>query len=316
METVCKVCGKDFSSLKSLHGHLKAHKLVLMEYYPIYFPRKNLLTGDQIPFKNYEQYFSTEFSNRSQMEKWLGLQPQEISEKYCIDKLKQRIEKKNMEYAPCHIDLQTSKMPSLDHYKSYCGSYKNACDKVGLKQRFTKPIPKDFFNSVPNKKIICDTREQLPIKFENFVIMKLDFGDYALFGEDYNYIFVDRKAEGDFKGSFGKDINRVKRELDRVREFGGYIFFLVENSIRQIKANNASGPTFKRSQGMENIFFNTRSVMNEYGDVCQILFVNGRKEMSEMIQRLLVYGPELKSVDVQYFLDKHYELDSRISEQA
>ena len=189
LSTKCEVCKKDMGSLRSLHGHLKAHKMVMMEYYTTYFPRKNLYTGDQIPFKNVDQYFSTDFSNMPQMYKWLGLQPAEASKKYCLKKLKERLTKKHFKFAPCHVDLQTSKTPSIDQYKMYCGSYSEACKSLGADLRFTKNIPKDFFEGEDSgEKIMVDTREQLPIKFKNSIEMKLDFGDYALYGDNYNYL--------------------------------------------------------------------------------------------------------------------------------
>ena len=55
-------------SLKSrvkdhLHAHIKAHGILLSEYYITYYPRYNLYTNELIPFKNKEQYFSTYFSD-------------------------------------------------------------------------------------------------------------------------------------------------------------------------------------------------------------------------------------------------------------
>ena len=48
----CKICEKPFAKERSLHGHLKAHKVTQAEYYCRYYPRYNKLTGDPLPFKN------------------------------------------------------------------------------------------------------------------------------------------------------------------------------------------------------------------------------------------------------------------------
>jgi len=62
----CKICSEQFESEKSLHMHLRSHKITLAEYYTQYYPRENLLTGEPLPFKNKEQYFDRDFANRKQ----------------------------------------------------------------------------------------------------------------------------------------------------------------------------------------------------------------------------------------------------------
>lgn len=244
------------------------------------------------------------------MNSWLSIQPKEVCKKYVVEFLTKRITKKQMAYAPSYLDLETSKSPKLDYIIHLFGNYKALCDQVPIRQRFYKKLPDEFWDELPEDlEIIIDTREQKPIGFSfESRIQKLDFGDYTLADKYYNYCFVDRKSESDFKGTFGKDIDRFKRELDRAREFNSYIFVICENNIKQIEQNNYGGPNFKRVN-IENVFFNLRSVLNEYGDVCQVLFIDGRKEMEDMIPRILFHGPKLKSVDVQYFLENKYDMD-------
>ena len=43
-ELTCKVCGKEFEKLGSLHRHIKQHDLHLAEYYVQFYARRNLLT--------------------------------------------------------------------------------------------------------------------------------------------------------------------------------------------------------------------------------------------------------------------------------
>lgn len=300
----CRVCDVDFKCERSLHTHIKKHKMPIGEYYETFFPRTNLLTGEVLKFTNPEKYFSTDFRDIRQMKKWLSMQSKSEAAEYLTRILKDRVEKKGYEYAPCHIDLVTSKLPSINWFIKSFGSYSKACEICGVKQRFNKPMPECFWQDYPqNLTILTDTREQKPISFSvKSEDQKLDFGDYALGGENYNYIFIDRKSEGDFKGTFGAGAERFKRELERAREFGCYMFVLCESSISQIENNNYSGPKFQKVQ-LDRVFFNMRSIASEYGDVCQILFAGGRRKMSDMIPRILYNGPKIKNVDVQYFLD-------------
>ena len=76
-----------------------------------------------------------------------------------------------------------------------------ACKEAGCKPLFSKPMHKDFYkpdSEFEDLNILIDTREQKPLIFNKSQNLKLDFGDYTLGGKDYNYTYVDRKAEQDF----------------------------------------------------------------------------------------------------------------------
>ena len=60
----CKICNVEFETDKSFHGHLKSHKLRMVEYYQAHEPRYDLLTGELINFKNKDYYFSNDFNNK------------------------------------------------------------------------------------------------------------------------------------------------------------------------------------------------------------------------------------------------------------
>jgi hypothetical protein len=60
----CLECQQKFDSERSLHAHIKKHDMFLHDYYVKHFRRKDLLTGDLLPFKNKEQYFSCYFLNQ------------------------------------------------------------------------------------------------------------------------------------------------------------------------------------------------------------------------------------------------------------
>ena len=90
----CEVCGQEFKTDRSLHAHLKKHNLTVAEYYTQYYPKKDLLTGDPLPIKNKDQYFSKDFLTRARMHKWAASnENQEEVKNYIIKKLKDRVEK-------------------------------------------------------------------------------------------------------------------------------------------------------------------------------------------------------------------------------
>ena len=91
---ICKECGKDFSSERALHAHIKSHGTYLAEYYCRYYPRTNLLTGEPLPFKNKEDYFSRNFRDRRELNKWVKIaNPKDIKD-YLLAQLKTRIKNK------------------------------------------------------------------------------------------------------------------------------------------------------------------------------------------------------------------------------
>jgi hypothetical protein len=65
----CNVCKKEFEKDKSLHLHIKAHKLSIGDYYQTQFPRHDLHSKELIKFKNKEQYLSSDFNNKRNLKK-------------------------------------------------------------------------------------------------------------------------------------------------------------------------------------------------------------------------------------------------------
>ena len=309
-DLICKVCEEEFETQRALHSHIKKHKLSIKEYYESFYNRRNLYNGRPIEFKNVEQYFSQNFDNIGQMKRWMNASPKEVVQELLLWYLSSRVEKKGFKYAPSHIDLKTSKFPCIDDYARLFGSYKEACDSIGIKQIVKKNLPSCFWGDLPSDMtMFIDTREQKPLSFNGITSLpnKLDVGDYTLAKENYNYCFVERKSEGDFLGTFGfGGIGRFKQELNRAREFNSYVFIVCEASLDQIIKNNGPEAKNKRVKNLEGIFHNMRDVSREFADVCQILFVDGRDKSAEIIPRILFHGPSLKDVDVQYFLEKDF----------
>ena len=304
----CKECGQKFKTERSLHAHIKKHNLTVAEYYTKFFPRKNLLTGKPMPFKNKKEYFSKDFSNLSQLKQWFDREgPTEETKKYILGKLKNMIKDKDLTKSPCHIDLVLSDMPTVDMYKKCFGSFSEACSQAKIRPRFPHNIVKGFFDkdcSYEKLEIFIDTREQKPLEFKKSKSLKLDFGDYTLGGSSYSYTYVDRKSEGDFKSTMSVGFERFKRELERAREFNSFMYIVVESSIEKIKKNNVFSP---HKSNLAYIFHNARLLTREYSDVSQIIFSGGRKASQYLIPRLLGFGRPLWTCDMQYFIDKKIE---------
>jgi hypothetical protein len=184
MSYKCKVCGAEFETEKSLHAHLKAHKMYVADYYVKYYPRYNKLNGNPLPFKKKEEYFENDFINRSQLIKWCESAPSSEVKDYIIELGKRRIKRKKYTNAPFYLELLKRQLPDLDVYKKHFGTYTKACEAMGAKPIFYKGMPKEFSKDV-DVEVLVDTREQQPLEFNKSKILKLDFGDYTLGGTNF-----------------------------------------------------------------------------------------------------------------------------------
>ena len=114
MDSVCKECQAIFKNDGALHKHLKAHKMTMADYYTTHHPRKNRLTQAPLPFKNKLDYFNTDFSTRAQMIKWCDKESSTIVSEYILKQLKNRVDQKQLIYAPNHLEIEINKLPPID----------------------------------------------------------------------------------------------------------------------------------------------------------------------------------------------------------
>ena len=297
----CKECNETFSSLKSLHSHIKKHNLILGDYYVKHFQRKNKLNGLLLQFKNYEEYFEKDFTNYSQLLEWCETAPQEEVKEYIVARLKHRIQKKKLQYAPNTVELFVTGLPPMSVYKELFGSYSKACAECGIEPMFKNSLPQEFHNDFRERKIYVDTREQKPLKFSNSASLKLDVGDYAVSGDDYAYTHVDRKSFADFCSTMTMGFERFKRELERCRGLGCYLFIVAECNLYNMAKLNAFSP---KRFNLDYVFSNMRQLQHEYKDCCQFVFSGNRSNSQILIPKLLICGQKLWQTDIQYFLDK------------
>ncbi len=306
--TTCRVCGAVFDSQRALHAHIKTHDLYLAEYYCKYWPKYNLLTKELLPFKNVDDYFTKRFSNRKELNTWAKTAKTDELREYIILQLKNRIENKSLSRGPSHLELELYSMPSVDLYKAAFGSYSKACAEAGVTPLFYKNISEGFFDddpSISEIEVVVDTREQKPLDFVNPKVMKLDFGDYTTTGKNYTKTFVDRKSESDFKSTLSTGLDRFRKELERAKDFGAYLYIVTESSIEKIIRNNNYGA---HKSKLDYIWHNMRVLSHDFADSCQFVFAGDRNSSKKIILKLLTSGDNLWNTDVQYFIDKQNEL--------
>jgi hypothetical protein len=274
----------------------------LNDYYVAHFPRKNLLTGTLLQFKDKDSYFEKDFDNREQLLKWCAIESPEKVKEQIKKMLSYRVKSKSLHYAPSHLELETSEMPSVDLYKQHFGTYSEVCEEIGVKPMFKKSLSKKFHQDFSDIEIFVDTREQQPLSFSNERQVKLDFGDYTAGGQFYSKTFADRKSEGDFKSTLvGENLERFRRELQRCKDMGCYLFIVTESSLERIKNNNDFTP---HKSNLKFIYHNMRLLQHEFAGYCQFIFSGNRANSEVLIPKLVAAGSALWETDVQYFLDK------------
>jgi len=307
MSVICKVDGKEFKDEKSLHLALKGYGLNKVKYYQTYYERRDLLTNELINFKTKEQYLNSDFNDKNNMKKWLKEQPIQRSQEYCKELLIKRKDNKNLIYSPTQIELRTIMAPSIIFYNKIFKNYYDICSSIGLENKFIHPdlIGNHFQNKLTQKDIIyVDTREQSWLKFNiPFEIKTLPFGDYACSNDNCS-CFIERKSLSDFISTLSvKNYDRFKNEIEKARKNNGYIIVMVEETLANALSFQYLPHISKKIKATpEYIFHNVRELLQSY-DNLQFLFVNGRKEMTRLIESIFASKCFYKKIDLQLAYD-------------
>lgn len=304
MEFVCKIDGKKFDTEKQLHMYLRKYKMRMAEYYQKYYPRRDLLTGDLIKFKNKSHYFSNYFNSRPNMKKYLESASEEDARKFCVQVIKDRIMRRKIKYSPTQVEMRSSMMPPIFYYQKLFGNYYDLCYELGLSKRF-KRVPKNKIkeNIEEGYEIIVDTREQKPLNI-NYGTRRegLKFADYWL-DKEGNKCYVERKETKDFIGTFTGGCERFSRELERAKEQGAYVVVVVENSLdNMMRFNYLKYITKKVQVTPEYVMRNVRDIIQNHDNV-QFLFAKGRTEATRLTRKLFFCGQNYKNVDLQLAYD-------------
>lgn len=298
----CKECGKEFPSRKSFHCHLKAHSLTIGDYYVKHYKKKDLFTGDLLQFKKYDQYFNFDFNDFNNYVSWMRISPPKKTKEYVFKQAVAKFNDKKIKVSPPNLFYDLSFMANIYTYRSLWGSYEEFTRQAKLENVFNKNLPKGFWErDVSDVCIFVDTREKKPLKFPHSSINKLDFGDYTVGGDFYTKTFVDRKAQDDFRQTFGAGIDRFRREMDRCVKFGCYMFVVVESSIEKLEEENRISK-FKSNLGF--VWHNVKKLMVDYPKNIQFIFAYNRAGVKKITPLLLFYGDQLWNVDVQFHIDQ------------
>lgn len=296
----CKKCGEKFSSERSLHAHLKVHKLSVAEYYCEFYPRRDLLTGQPLEFKRKDDYLSSYFSRRENLDAWLKKTDKSKKSPIILDMLERRIKDKELSFAPNEVELFFAELPSISEYKECFGSYSAAANACGVKVGLSGQLPKEWSNDFSKKKIFWDSREQRPLRFANSECMKLDTGDYAVGGEDFANTFVDRKSFDDWCGTLvGDNLERFRREIERCKSQDSFLWVVIEAPLLDV---NKLARSSYHKPNISYVSHNMRILQRDFLGSVQFLFSGGRKESELIIPKLLCLGKKLWATDLQFFL--------------
>ena len=307
MPVICKVDGKQFKDDKALHMALKGYGLNKVKYYQKYFERRDLLTNELINFKTKEQYLNSDFNDKNNMKKWLKAQTPEKAQEYCKELLIKRKEVKNLTYSPTQVELRTIMAPSIIFYNTIFKDYYDICSSIGLENKFIHPnlVEDHFKNKLTNKDIIyVDTREQSWLKFDiPFEIKTLGFGDYACSNDNCG-CFIERKSLSDFISTLSvKNFDRFKNEIEKAKKNNSYIIVMVEEKLTSALSFQYLPHISKKIKATpEYIFHNVRELLQTY-DNLQFLFVDGRGEMTTIIESIFASNCFYKKIDLQLAYD-------------
>jgi len=307
MSIVCKIDGKEFKDEKSLHLALKGYGLNKVKYYQTYYERRDLFTNELINFKTKEQYLNSDFNDKNNMKKWLKEQPIEKAQEYCKQLLIKRKQLKNLQYSPTQVELRTIMSPSIIFYNKIFKDYYEVCSEIGLENRFIHPnlTGNNFKNKLTQKDIIyVDTREQSWLKFNiPFEIKTLPFGDYSCSNDNCS-CFIERKSLSDFISTLSvKNFDRFNDEIKKAKDNNSYIIVMVEEKLSNALSFQYLPHISKKIKATpEYIFHNVRDLLQNYNNL-QFLFVDGRNEMTRVIESIFASKCFYKKVDLQLIYD-------------
>jgi len=295
---ICLECKEKFESLKGLHIHLKVHG-GQKEYYERAFQRKDLLCGAKVEYLSYDQYFSTFFVSKETRNSFYKSRSKAEVQKVILEEFKSHKNTKGLKCFPSSTFFDLADLFSVKDIKNAFGTIANFCKEANISQHFTKELPKGFWvEDTSRVNILVDTREQKPFNFKNGEAQKLSIGDYIAVGEHFSKIAIDRKSTNDYLISFGRDIERIKTNINTAKEMGYKLYYIIEGLPCQMRAEEAR---YKRDSKLKFVFHNTREILEEFYDTTQIIFCYNRIKAQDLTQRILFFGEEIFNCDIQFF---------------
>lgn len=283
---------------KEFIKHLRENGLSLKEYCIKYYSRKDLLTGEDIEYKDDIHYVNSLFANREHMVKYFlaGCELEDIKKT-----IKGRAAIKSFRFVPSTAEARTSILPSPALLFKLGIDYNEINESLGLKPRYDyHPTIEKVAESLH---ILVDTREQNPLQLScKTSVVKLDVGDYSC-QNHFNNCFIERKSLEDFCGTMSQGFDRFKSEVERADSLGFHLAVLVEEKLETVMQINVAN-NHKFIKGPPEFYLaRMRTLCEQYGNV-QFLFVGGRYESSKILQELFRIKGGFSRLDLQFLYDK------------
>lgn len=303
---ICLFCKKEFSSLKGIHSHIKSeHKCAQADYYQLHYPRYDIGDNSAIYYKDYDQYFSTDFNSRDSLVAWASdLNSKEKVDNvknYCIKKLVERKNLKSLKFFPSHVELKSLLIPSIFGLsKIWNGNLNDIFDKTLLIPRFSYNYNLSFDQS--DYDVYIDTREQSPLNFYKYKMLKLSVGDYTPSAPLFCELFVERKSLNDLAGTLTSGYERFRREIDRAVSLDSYLVVVVESSFSDVMGYSPSISFSKKVNGAF-LMHRIRELMQRYDNI-QFLFCGTRGMSRDCIDKIFRLKDSAKFLDLEYLKDK------------
>jgi hypothetical protein len=135
------------------------------------------------------------------------------------------------------------------------------------------------------------------------LIKTLSFGDYACSNDNCG-CFIERKSLSDFISTLSvKNFDRFKNEIEKAKKNNSYVIVMVEETLQNALSFQYLPHISKKIKATpEYIFHNVRELLQSY-DNLQFLFVDGRGEMTRIIESIFASNCFYKKIDLQLAYD-------------
>jgi len=295
---ICAIDNASFDTEQALHNYVSRKlKVKVADYYQKYFPKYDLYSGDLISFKNKEFYFHSLFNSRENLVKYFK-KCRDIDS--MVESLKLRREAKSLEFAPSTVEARTSILPSPLLIEKAGYSYNEICKLAGYKTRYQYDQVLD--TDYRPLEVLVDTREQRPLPLKASVTKsKLDFGDYTS-SSHYKKVFIERKSLIDLCGTMSQGFERFQRELSRAKDMESYVVVCVEENLNHLELVGQTTSTKAVKASPDFLGVRIRSLYQQFDNV-QFLFVDGRVQMTEIVEKVLRLTNDVKELDLQFYYD-------------
>ena len=300
MSFICKVCGKEFDDLTEFNRHFwKDHRISMAQYYETYEPRHDLYTGEKIFYKKQPDYLDLEFANKKNLYSWcIHKATKKEAQDKIVEYYARRIERTASIKELSEVELTKTSIPAKSRIVRFFPDLKELYDRVGVKSIYNGELK---LRPWGDSQIIIDTAEQKPLSFSSIPChsASLDYGDYAVIGELFDNVFIERKSGADFIGTLSQGYERFLREVKRAEKANAYIVVLVEAPLSKMLTFERNFYGRYNKANSDFVFKRVREIMQKHNNI-QFLFVKNRGEAAAYTKKIFQAGQTVQNVDLQF----------------